>query len=156
MGCSKVHELRHLRLYPCRIARGASGGEILIFVGIDIVSIRSIKKIIERTNFLETESVLNSVFTKREIQYCSSSKTPSKHYAVRFAGKEAFLKALGTGLRKDFLFSDIEFRNHEDGDPHANCYRKIKKKLLKNGIKRINVSFSHSRENAVAIVILEK
>ena len=75
---------------------------------------------------------------------------------MRFAGKEAFLKALGTGLRKDFLFSDIEFRNNEDGDPYANCYGKIKKKLFRNKIKRINVSFSHSRENAVAIVILEK
>lgn len=106
--------------------------------------------------FLEAGGVLNSVFTKREIQYCSSSKNPYQHYAVRFAGKEAFLKALGTGLRKDCLFSDIEFLNNENGMPYANCYGKTKKELLRNKIKGINVSFSHSRENAVAIVIMEK
>ena len=128
----------------------------MIFVGIDIVSIARIKKIMRNINLLKTEGVLHSVFTKREIKYCSSLKNPYQYYAVRFAGKEAFLKALGTGLRKDSLFSDIEFLNNENGMPYANCYGKTKKELLKNKIKKINVSFSHSRENAVAIVILEK
>lgn len=127
----------------------------MISIGIDIVSILRIKKIIGSVDLLETESVLNSVFTKGEIKYCSSSEDPYKHYAVRFAGKEAFLKALGTGLRKNFLFSNIEFLNNANEAPYTNCYGKTKKALLKNNIKRINVSFSHSRENAVAVVILE-
>jgi holo-[acyl-carrier protein] synthase len=122
----------------------------------DIVSIARIRKIIGNINLLETESVFNSVFTKKEIEYCLSSKDPDKHYAVRFAGKEAFLKALGTGLKGNLLLSDIEFLNEENGKPHVNCYGGVKKELLKHKFRKINVSFSHSRENAVAIIILEK
>jgi len=128
----------------------------LIFVGVDIVSIARIKRIIGNINLYKAKSVLNSVFTIREIKYCSALKNPYQHYAVRLAGKEAFLKALGTGLKKNFLFSDVEFLNNENGAPYVNCYGGTKKELLKRNIKQISVSFSHSRENAVAVVILEK
>lgn len=128
----------------------------MISVGIDIVSISRIKKIIGNADLSKNESVLNSVFTKREIKSCASLKNPYKHYAVRFAGKEAFLKALGTGLKKNFLFSDIEFLNDKNGNPYAICYGDVKKKLSKNHIKRTSVSFSDSRENAVAVVVLKR
>lgn len=128
----------------------------MISVGIDIVQISRIKRMVENIDFSKNENVLNSVFTKREIKHCSSFKNPYKHYAVRFAGKEAFLKALGTGLKKNILFSDIEFLNDKNRNPYAICYGDVKKKLLQNNIKRTSVSFSDSRENAVALVILER
>ncbi len=128
----------------------------MISVGIDIVNIATIKRIIGNADLLKKQSVLNSVFTKREIKHCALFKNSYKHYAVRFAGKESFFKALGTGLRKGFLFSDIEFLNNEDGSPYVVCYRKLKEEIVRKKIKRINVSFSHSRENAIAIIILEQ
>ena len=128
----------------------------MISVGIDIVSIARIKKIIDETVPLENRGVLNSVFTENEIEYCSSRKNSYQHYAVRFAGKEAFLKALGTGLIKDIVLSDIEFLNNEAGAPYANCKGSVQNELLERNIKNVSVSFSHSRTNAIAIVILEK
>ncbi len=128
----------------------------MIFVGIDIVNISTIKRIISNSDLLKNKSVLNSVFTEKEIKHCALFKNAYKHYAVRFAGKESFFKALGTGLKKDFLFSEIEFLNNKNGSPHVNCYGALKKELLRKKIKKINVSFSHSRENAIAIIILEQ
>ena len=130
--------------------------QALISMGVDLVSILRMKRIIGNIDLSKNESVLNSVFTKREIKYCSSLKNPYQHYAVRFAGKEAFLKALGTGLKNNFLFSDIEFLNDQNGNPYARCYGDVKKEILKNNIKRTSVSFGDSREKAVAVVILEK
>lgn len=131
-------------------------GPVLISIGVDIVSILRMKKIIGNIDLSQNESVLNSVFTQREITRCSALRNPHKHYALRLAGKEAFLKALGTGLKKDFLFSDIEFLNDKHGNPYAICYGDVEKEILKNHIKRIIVSWSDSREKAVAVVILEK
>ena len=126
-----------------------------MFVGIDIVSIPRMKKIIGDINLKKSKGVLSSIFSKNEIKKCSSLKNPYKYYAVRFAGKEALLKALGTGLSRGILFSDMEFLNYEKGIPFVKCHGETKKELMKKRIKKINVSFSHSRENAVAVVILE-
>jgi len=127
-----------------------------VLIGIDIVSIVRIKRIIGNIDLKKNKSVLNSIFSENEIRNCPSHKNLYKYYAVRFAGKEAFLKALKTGLREDMLFSDIEFLNDENGVPYTNCFGRVKRELTKKGIKTINVSFSHSRESAVAVVILEK
>ncbi len=127
----------------------------MISVGIDIVSIQAIKRIIDEVDLLRNKSVLKSVFTSKEIKYCSSFRSPYKHYAVRFAGKESFFKALGTGLKNGFLFSDVEFLNDVNGSPYLVCRKGPRKEMLRRKIKKINVSFSHSRENAIAIVILE-
>lgn len=127
----------------------------MLFIGVDIESIPRVKKIIEDVNLLESDNVLTSVFTKEEIKYCTSSKRPYKHFTIRFAGKEAFFKALSSGPKSDFLFSDIEFLNNEDGAPIVNCYGKVKQQLFEKKIKKINVSFSHSRDQGIAIVILE-
>lgn len=126
-----------------------------MFVGIDIVSIARIKKIIGNINLKKNKGILSDIFSQNEINNCSLSKNNYKHYAVRFAGKEALLKALGTGLRRGILFSDMEFLNDAYGAPFVKCSGETKKELIKKRIKKINVSFSHSRENAVAVVILE-
>jgi holo-[acyl-carrier protein] synthase len=128
---------------------------VLFYVGLDIVSISRIKAIIGNIDLLNSETVLKSIFSRREIKYCAALNNSYKHYAVRFAGKEAFLKALGTGLRNDFLFSDIEFLNDSKGRPYINRYGKLKQELLKRKINKVEVSFSHNREQAIAIVILE-
>ena len=59
----------------------------------------------------------NSIFSKREITYCEKKKNSSAFYAKRFAAKEALSKALGTGIRKNIKFKNIEISNDSYGKP---------------------------------------
>ena len=92
----------------------------------------------------------------RKFHIALPKKKPEQHFAVRFCGKEAFLKALGTGLKGNMLFSDIEFLSNKSGEPHINCYGVTKKELKRQKIKKISTSFSHSKQNAVAVILLQK
>ncbi len=78
------------------------------------------------------------------------------HYAARFAAKEAFMKALGTGWSEGVKFSEIEIHNLESGQPLIEVYGKARELFEARGLKRAHVSLSHLKSYAVAIVILEK
>jgi len=124
-------------------------------IGVDIEEISKFKRLIGEIEFKFYSGTLLTVFTKKEIQLCLRKKHPFRHFAVRFAGKEAFLKALGTGLRGDILFSDIEFLSGDEGQPYAKCYGATKKEMVRQKIRKTRVSFSHSRQSAIALVLLE-
>jgi holo-[acyl-carrier protein] synthase len=96
------------------------------------------------------------VFTKKEIEYCESKTNKFQNYAARFAAKEAFLKAIGTGWRDGLAFNDIEIINDPLGKPEIKLYGKSKEYFDNNGIKNIHVSISHIRDFVNAIVIIEK
>lgn len=84
-------------------------------IGTDIVECLRIAQMIERHG----ELFLTRVYTEREIQYCSSRKAATQHYAGRWAAKEAVLKAMGTGWAKGISWRDIEVRNDEGGAPRS-------------------------------------
>lgn len=107
-------------------------------IGIDIEEISRFKKLIKDKKFIER------VFSKEEIEYCSSKKNSVQHFAVRFAGKEAVWKAVNDKIKK-IVITDISFKNLPSGKPEAY----IKNKKAKN----IEVSFSHTREIATAVAI---
>lgn len=96
------------------------------------------------------------IFTNKEIEYCESKKNNYLHYAVRFAAKEAFFKALGTGWRYGMKFCEIEVTNDKLGKPELVLYGKAKEMLEKNAITNTFVSLSHTKTLVNAIVILEK
>jgi len=125
-------------------------------IGIDIDSISKMKEVIDGVDFSKSCGLLKNVFTEREIAYCTAKANPAQHFAVRFAGKEALLKALGTGLREDMLFANIEFLNDTNGKPYVCCTGSVKEELVQQKVGFINVSFSHSCDNAIAFVLLEK
>ena len=81
--------------------------------GLDIIEINRIKKSLEKysTRFE------NKIFTDKEIDYCQSQADPGKHFAARFAVKEAVSKSLGTGITRDVGFKDIEVVNEASGKP---------------------------------------
>jgi holo-[acyl-carrier protein] synthase len=89
------------------------------------------------------------VFTNKEISYCRSKRKPSEHFAGKFAAKEAILKAMG-GAGKKTDMKKIEILNTGKGAPRA----KVSDKVLQNC--RILLSISHSRESAVAFVIIAR
>jgi holo-[acyl-carrier protein] synthase len=99
--------------------------------------------------------ILKTVFSDDEINYCLAKRHPLRHFAVRFAGKEAFLKALGTGLRGEISLAEIQFYNDNFGKPCLKCVGVAKTEIEKRNIVSMQVSFSHSGNNVVAFVLLE-
>lgn len=123
--------------------------------GIDIVRVKRITKLISE----KQKSFTAKLFTQKEIDYCEEGtniKISAQHYAGRFAAKEAFLKALGTGWRNGISWQDVEIVNDDYGKPVLKLYKKAKTILKKNNINNIHLSIAHTRKDAVAMVILEK
>jgi holo-[acyl-carrier protein] synthase len=96
------------------------------------------------------------IFTDKEIEYCESKKNKYLYYAVRFAAKEAFFKALGTGWRYGMRFCEVEVINDKLGKPELILYGKVKEMLEKIAITNTFVSLSHTKTIVNSIVILEK
>ena len=96
------------------------------------------------------------VFSKNEIVYCKRKTNNSEHYAARFAAKEAFFKAIGTGWIEGLLFNEIEIINDDSGKPELALLNLTKKALESFGIYKIWVTLSHVKTMAKAVVIVEK
>lgn len=118
-------------------------------MGVDIQEIRQIQEIYNRKEM----KFLERVFTAGEIHYCQKHREPFKHYAARWAIKEAFLKALGTGISKGHSLQDIETINLPSGKPEVNVYGKVKETCEQLGITSL-ISISHSGNYAIGQVLL--
>lgn len=97
------------------------------------------------------------VFTEAEREYCEKYRTArikAEHYAARFAAKEAFLKALGTGLR-DTNFHEMEVKNDSLGAPYLEVRGNAALLMQKKGIQKLHLSMSHGDRYSVAMVIAE-
>ncbi|MCX5751464.1 MAG: holo-ACP synthase [Candidatus Saganbacteria bacterium] len=113
-------------------------------IGVDIVEIGRIKKAVVKHG----QHFLNRIYTSKEIQYCTHrGKYLYPELAVRFAAKEAYVKAVGTGMR-EVEWKEIEVLNNKLGQP----YIVLKSKKTKG----IHLSLSHSQGNAVAMVVIER
>lgn len=121
-------------------------------VGIDIIEAPRIQKEISKKN----GGFRDRVFTQSEIAYCESKITKAQNYAARFAAKEAFFKALGSGWSNGFTWKEIEIAKDKAGKPYIVTYGKIKKFMKQNKISKVHVSLSHIKDTATAIVSLEK
>ena len=117
--------------------------------GIDIIEIQRIRTLIEEKG----QIALARLFTEREIMYCTSKRDPYPSYAGRFAAKEAFLKALGTGLR-ELKWTEIEILPDESGKPTMHLTGSAAVIFQRIGASEVNLSISHCREYAIAQVIL--
>jgi holo-[acyl-carrier protein] synthase len=98
---------------------------------------------------------LETIFTEKEIGYCESKARKHEHYAVRYAAKEAALKALSVGWRDGLAFCDIEVIDDERGKPEVFVHGKVRELFERLQIQRTSISLSHSRETAIAVIILE-
>ncbi|MEW6409961.1 MAG: holo-ACP synthase [Nitrospirota bacterium] len=116
-------------------------------IGVDIVNISRIKDAIERWG----KGFLDRVFTQEEQHYSEQFTNPYKHYAARFAAKEAFIKAFSNN---GIWFNEITVSNNRTGKPELYVSERIKQMLKEEEITEILVSMSHEKEYAVAQVIL--
>jgi len=87
----------------------------ILGLGTDIIEIERIEHAIARYK----DRFLERLFTEKEQAYCQKFGYPAPHFAARFAAKEAILKALGTGLKKEWNWRDIEILNNPEGKPEV-------------------------------------
>ena len=122
---------------------------MLCGVGCDLVDVERINKALEQKGFKER------VFTPEEILYCTGPHGDKKEsYAARFAAKEAFLKALGTGLRGGRL-TEISVTKDALGKPSISLTGYFAELAAEKGVTAVQVSLSHIKTTAMAVVILE-
>lgn len=122
---------------------------MIIGIGTDIVAIKRIQGSIENYG----ERFLKKIFTETEQAYCNArEKTAVLHYAGRFAVKEAFSKAIGTGIRQGFVWNTVGVVNEPSGKPEISLTGVLQERW---GQYKIHVSISHTEEYAMAMVIIE-
>ena len=118
----------------------------ILGIGVDIIKNDRIKESIKNKNFL-----LRS-FTLLEIKNSKPIKNKASYYAKKFAAKESFSKALGTGFREGLNFKDIEILNDNLGKPYYRVNQKLKKLILKNQkVKNFDIFLSVSDEKHYSI-----
>tara|TARA_B100001123_G_scaffold275334_1_gene306384 strand:- start:355 stop:750 length:396 start_codon:yes stop_codon:yes gene_type:complete len=122
-------------------------------IGVDIIENLRIKRSITNKRFL------TRVFSNTEITNSKKTTNKTGYYSKRFAAKEAFSKALGTGFSKGLNFNDISIVNDKNGKPSIKLNNKLKNIInRKFKTKKINVflSISDEKKHSIAFVVLEK
>ncbi|WP_297520110.1 holo-ACP synthase [uncultured Clostridium sp.] len=124
---------------------------MIIGIGTDIIEINRVEKVINRT-----ENFLNRNFSVEEVKYFKSRNLKVETIAGAFSAKEAVSKAMGTGFR-GFSLSDIEILRNDIGKPFVKVSSKVDSIIKEMGIINyiFHLSISHSKENAIAYVILD-
>ena len=125
----------------------------ILGIGVDIVSNLRIKKSIKNNSFV------NRVFSKSEVYQSKKNKNKSNYFSKRFAAKEAFMKALGTGFRFNANFKDISVINNKEGKPELKVTSNIKKLLINRlKVKKFNlfISLSDEKNYSIAFVVIQK
>ena len=119
-------------------------------IGIDLVKIDRIKEVVEKWG----RRFLERVFTEDEIAYCYEKKEPYLSLAVRFAAKEALIKAIGSAC--PVSLTEIEIVDVEAGKPFLRINRRLESFFEERLIKRAHLSLSHEHEYGIACVVLEQ
>ena len=120
-------------------------------IGTDIVNVDRIK------NSLKNKDFIHRIFNEKEILKCKKINNSINCYAKRFAAKEAFSKALGTGIANGINFNEIVILNKRSGKPYINIIgqtKKILNKKLKRKKSKISLSLSDEKKYAVAFVTI--
>jgi holo-[acyl-carrier protein] synthase len=124
---------------------------MIVGTGIDIAEVPRVAQAIERFG----ERFLRRIFTEGERRYCDSKANRVERYAARFAAKEAAMKALGTGWNHGVRWRDCEVVRMPGGRPTLAFHGKAAEFAAKLGTKNIALSLTHTKEQAMAQVILE-
>jgi holo-[acyl-carrier protein] synthase len=124
---------------------------MIVGIGSDIFEVSRIGRELNTGD----DSIMRELFTKNEILFCENMHYPERHYAARFAAKEAVFKALGTGKVTGMRWHDIEITHDEAGIPCAYLHGAVKDMAAQMKTRKVFVSLAHTRTMALATVILE-
>lgn len=125
---------------------------MIVGTGIDICEVPRIRASWERFG----QRFLDRVFTPDEIAYVERKANKFERYAARFAAKEAGMKAIGTGWRRGVRWKDFEVVNERSGKPTLVFHGKAKEFAGALGADHVNLSLTHTKDQAMAFVILER
>ena len=121
-------------------------------IGVDIVRISRIDRMLRKWG----DRFIERVYRPAEIRLCSGRPYPASAFALRFAAKEAFSKALGSGMRGGVRWRDIETVTHPSGKPDLRLHGACAELCRRKGIGGIHLSLSDEGDYGVATVVMEK
>ena len=121
-------------------------------IGVDLVNIERIEMVIDRWGKRFTDRV----FTPQEIAFCNKRVFPPQSYALRFAAKEAFSKAIGLGMKKGLRWKDIEVFHSSAGRPCLKLHGRASELCREEEIICSHLSLSDEEDYGIAMVVLEK
>ena len=124
---------------------------MVVGIGIDVFSVRRMARELAQ----DGAGFRESLFTPEEIAYCEGKRSPAPHYAARFAAKEAAYKALGDGQPAGVSWRDAEVRSDPSGRSRLLLHGAFRDAACSVRVERIFLSLSHTREWAIATVVLE-
>jgi holo-[acyl-carrier protein] synthase len=125
----------------------------ILGIGVDLVKNQRIKLLIKKNNFIKR------TFSKKEIDHFKKYRNNDNYYSKRFAAKESFSKAFGTGIRKDLNFKDIEILNNKLGKPYFLKNKKIDRLIderFKTKKYNLFLSISDEKDYSIAFTIIQK
>jgi holo-[acyl-carrier protein] synthase len=123
---------------------------ILLGLGTDIIEVDRVRGVLER----QGRRFLERVFTEEERTYCSSMPHPHKHYAARFAAKEAVSKCFSTGIGAELGWRSVSIYHGERHQPLVRLDAQGEALLRRVGATHVHVSLSHTETVAMAIAAL--
>lgn len=121
-------------------------------IGTDLVQVQRIQEALRRWG----ERFQNKVFTSYEVRYCLRKRIPGPNFAARFAAKEAFVKALGIGIRRGVHWRDVEVQRGPLGKPVLKLTGRAAEIIQKEKIDGVFLSLTHDGDYSSAMVVLEK
>lgn len=124
---------------------------MILGTGIDLIETARIRRAIERHG----RRFLERVYTAGEIAYVERKANAAERYAARFAAKEAGMKAIGTGWRRGVRWRDFEVANLSSGKPELKLHGRAAEIARTLGVRRATLSMTHTKDSAMAFVILE-
>jgi holo-[acyl-carrier protein] synthase len=117
--------------------------------GVDLIEIARIRRSLHKFG----DRFLGRCFCPAEIAYCQSRPDPARHFAARFAAKEAIAKAFGTGIGRQLGWTDLEIGRHPHGAPYVILHHKAIALADARGITRIQISLTHTDTHAAATAV---
>jgi holo-[acyl-carrier protein] synthase len=124
---------------------------MVIGVGTDLIEIARIEQSVARYG----EHFVARIFTAAEVEYCRRKKNAAESFAARFAAKEAGAKALGTGISRGIGWLDLEVVHEPGGRPALALRGRAAERAKQIGVARVSLSLTHSRDTALAVVVME-
>ena len=121
---------------------------MVIGIGIDIVELGRFKKRL-------SPELIQELFLPDEIAYCTTQRRNEENFAARFGAKEAVFKALGAGLEQGLRWHDVEVVKEGSGAVHLQLAGRAAELAAEKSVTNTHLSLSHSRDNAIAMVVLE-
>lgn len=124
---------------------------MILGLGTDLIEIERVQQSLVRFG----QRFMDKVFTEGEIAYCQQKKHSAESFAARFAAKEAAAKALGTGIARGINWREIEVRRNPGERPTLHLTGRAAERADSMGVRHLQLSLTHSRDVAMAVVIAE-